>query len=175
MRRAFTLVEMVVVVGVLVLTAAAAAPLFKIALQDVPRARRATQTHSRVCDMLVQMRRDIDAAESLPPAHDGLPADAGRVWIRLPDRTVEYHMEGDSIVRRVHDAPDQDDSPRVIPWHVPNAVIRWTLRPGRTGRDPASVEVTVHVKVAYNGQWLKRLANSHVFFVGAATAEGSQS
>ena len=156
----WSLVELLTIVVIMGAVMALFGPVFNAAFRDLPRAKRAMEGNSRICDMLLRMREDIDAAEALPaPAENTL-------WIRLPDSQVRYTFEDGEVTRRVSDLQRQADLSPAISWQTPRADIHWRLWE-RDGRHYA-VEVATSVSVTVNGRAVKKLANSHVFFLNAA-------
>jgi hypothetical protein len=50
-------------------------------------------------------------------------------------------------------------------WSVPNAVVQWHV--WRNNGKGYAVEVKTYVKQKLREKWQKKLANSHLYFVGA--------
>ena len=75
MRKAFSLVELLIVLAVLTSVSAALAPAFTTLLGDIPRSYRVAQENTRLLGMLEQMHKDIDTARQLPESFGGYVTD----------------------------------------------------------------------------------------------------
>jgi type II secretory pathway pseudopilin PulG len=163
MRRAFTLIEVLVLVTIAPLMMVVVSGIFATFIRDIPRETRVVQQSATVLDMLRQVRQDVDAAVDLPDRFNGTAAGQRTLLIRRPETVVCYQFEDGRTVRTLlkgQAAADPNDQ-RV--WRAPNAVITWQpwTRDGRA----YAVEMHSHVQQWFADMLKNRLVNSQVFFV----------
>ncbi|HUW20391.1 MAG TPA: prepilin-type N-terminal cleavage/methylation domain-containing protein [Sedimentisphaerales bacterium] len=164
MRKGFTLVEILVVIAVLAAALVALAPVFRTLISDIPRSYRVSQANTSMADMLEQMGRDIDAAKRLPESFGGLARDDRTLLIELTDGVICYQLEEDKVVRRMATDGRQGEGEDATVWLAPKGRIAWQVWQ-KEGKDYA-VEVQSHIDYAAGGRIEKRMANSHVYFLG---------
>jgi prepilin-type N-terminal cleavage/methylation domain-containing protein len=177
MRRAFTLIEVIVVVIVLPSVLLVIGGVYTTFIRDIPRATRILQVNTTVLDALRQMRRDVDGAVGLPEQFADRHAGERTLLVEQPGRVICYQIEADRIVRTAFAVTPSGVSsnaptsllPAGAPaegqriWRVPEAVIVW--RPWvRDGRAYA-VEIHSCVKQRIDRVVREKLANSQVFFL----------
>jgi prepilin-type N-terminal cleavage/methylation domain-containing protein len=126
MRKAFTLVELLVVVTVLPFALVAVSGVYATFIRDVPAATRVLQENTTVLHLLEQMRRDVDEATGLPEQFEGQRANAHTLLIAQPGRMIRYQIEDGRIVRTLlAGAMSQDESPgmeAVVASNPPSAI-----------------------------------------------------
>jgi len=160
MRRAFTLVELLMVVTILPFVMVVISGVYATFIRDIPRTTRVLQENTTVLDLLQQIRRDMDQAVGLPEQFDGRHAGERTLLIEQPGRVICYQL-GDGQVVRTLLTDRQSDGERL--WRMRDAVIacRLWVQDGR----PYAVEIHSHVKQWVSGFLREKLVNSHVFFV----------
>lgn len=165
MRKGILLVEMMAVLAVFASVSFVLGILLKAVLTDVPRAQQLIDTNQSITDMLGRMREDMDAASSLPEAFGKTAAGDKLLLIELPEGVVCYQLEDDKVTR--HRLGPDAALPGLgqVGWSAPGARIRW--RTWREAGKGYAVEVRTSVSHAVQGKVLMKLANSHVFFLGA--------
>jgi len=184
MRKAFTLVEVLVVIAVLPFVLLVIGGVYTTFIRDIPRMTRVLQVNTTVLDALRQMRRDMDGAVGLPEQCADRHAGDRTLLIEQPGRVICYQLEDGRIVRTPFvvtpsgvssntptgtlQAGPPAEGQRV--WRVPEAVIAWRLwvRDGRA----YAVEIHSHVKQRMEGRVREKLANSQVFFLQELVKEG---
>ena len=182
MRKGFTLVEMLVVIIVLPFVMLVLDGLFSTLIRDIPRSYRVMQENTSLLSMLEQMQQDIDKAKGLPESFDEYTTSNKLLLIELAEGMICYQLKDEkvltvrrsSLVSRV-----TGDESRITVWSVPHAKVEWRVwRKDRDGpptagfdRNPAllgAVEVKTHIEHKIRGEhWEKKMANSHLYFVGA--------
>jgi prepilin-type N-terminal cleavage/methylation domain-containing protein len=190
MRKAFTLIEMLVVVAVLPFVMVIVSGVYVTFIRDIPRATRALQENTTVLNLLGQMRRDVDAAVALPEQFEGRRAGERTLLIEQPGCVICYQIEDGRILRTVLSgvtSADAGQSRASVParpeescgdarptkdrlWRARDAVIAWRLWQ-REGKAYA-VEVHSHVKQRVEGRLREKLANTQVFFLHGPAEEG---
>ncbi len=183
MRRAFTLVELLVVVTILPFVMVAVSGVYATFIRDIPATTRVLQESTTVLHLLEQIRRDVEGASGLPEQFNGQRADERTLLIAQPGQVIRYQIEEGRIVRRLlNRAASRDAEHKTAAvassnpqsairnpqseerlWRVRNAVLAWRLWQ-RDGRAYA-VEIHSHVKQQAAGLWREKLANAHVFFI----------
>ncbi|MHC4624305.1 MAG: PulJ/GspJ family protein [Planctomycetota bacterium] len=165
MRTGFTLVEILAVLVLLTAAMFALAPATQTLVGEIPQSYRIVQANTSVLDMLGRMREDVDGAKGLPESFGEHRTDANMLLIELSEGVVCYELKEGEVVRyRLGDGGG--DSEAATTWSTPDARIEWRVW-RREGRGYA-VEVTTWIDYAAKGRVEKRMANSHVYFAGAA-------
>ncbi len=171
MRKAFTLIEVLVLVTVAPLLMVVVSGIFATFIRDVPRETRLVQQNTTVLDMLQQVRLDVDDAAGLLEQFNGTTANERTLLIRDSDGVVCYRFEDGRAVRTLLKGQGANpDDQRV--WRIPNAVIKcrlWT----REGSAYA-VEIHSHMQQQVAGLTTTKLANSQVFFARSIGGKGRE-
>ena len=161
-RKGVTLFELLAAIVVFAAVWMGLTRLFQTALREMPRERRVVQVNTVIDRVLSRMARDADAATSLPATAGGVAAGSDRILLADADGVICYELDEGKIVRR-RLAPA---GPEETTWSVPGARIQW--RPwSRDGRAYA-LEVRTSVRHEMRGGARDKLANSHLYFLGAA-------
>jgi type II secretory pathway pseudopilin PulG len=169
-RRAFTLIELLVMVAVMPFVMVAVSGVYATFIRDIPRTTRVLQENTTVLDLLRQIQRDMDRATGLPEQFDGQTAGADLLLIEQSGRVIGYRRENGQVVRTVLQGRQTSVAAEQRNWRMPHAEVTW--RPWvREGRAYA-VEIHSHIRQRISGLAREVLANSHVFFVHGAAAEG---
>jgi len=177
MRKAFTLVEMLVVIMVLPVVMLVVSGVYATFIRDIPRTTRVLQQNTTVLNLLEQIRRDMDQAVALPdptrspaaqrPAGpragqlDGQNAGARTLLIEQPGRVIRYEFGEGQVVRT------QSGEERL--WRMPDAVVSW--RPWTRDGEAYAIEIHSHVQQWVSDHLTKKLAGSYVFFVNGLGAQ----
>jgi prepilin-type N-terminal cleavage/methylation domain-containing protein len=168
MRRAFTLIEMLVVVTILPIVMIAVSGVYATFIRDIPRSARILQENTTVLHLLGQIRRDMDEAVGLPQQRGEWHADERTLLVEQPGRVIRYQIDNGRVVRTVlgemvsQVAASHPQSQERV-WRTQNAVIVW--RPWMQDGRAYAVEVRSHVRQWVSGLLREKLANSHVFFL----------
>ena len=166
MKRGMTIVELLVAVVVLGAICLASLPLFTAVVKDIPRDGRAIDAHAELGRMLRQMRKDVDAATGLPAGLPVREAGGNPLSVFHADGVVLYEMRPGRVVRSTKARGGKAMDGEKCVWPVPRAVIQWGVR--QRGGEAYAVEVRTGVEIDQEGRTFRKLANAHVFFVGAA-------
>ncbi|MEN6424392.1 MAG: hypothetical protein ABFE13_03455 [Phycisphaerales bacterium] len=164
-EKAFSLVEILVVVLVLPLVMVVISGLFRTFIQDVPRMNQLVQENTTVQNLFDQIRRDMDGATALPKQFEDRQADETSLLIQRPNAVVCYHIEDGRVVRTVLGTQEGDE--RV--WSARDAVIEW--KPWTQDGNTCAVEVHSYLKQRVHGHLMRRFLSSYMFFV-RGLAEG---
>jgi len=163
MRRAFTLVEMLIVIATLPIAAIVLDRFFVNVIRDIPRSSAVVQENTTLLNVLNQMRNDVDKAKRLPEKFEEQISNERMLLIEQTDGVVAYELQNGKVIRKkLSNIGEQHED--VITWSLPTAELQWQVWK-RNGRGYA-VEVRSCVKQKLRKKWQKKLANSHVYFLG---------
>ena len=164
MRKGILLAEVLILLIVFTAVLVVFAPMLKTLFRDIPRSYKAAQENTQLLDMLEQLRKDVERAEQLPLSYADHTKDAGSLLIELADGVVRYQLQEGKVIRsKLGDTQNGGpDTPMV--WSAPHAKVRWAVWE-KTGSAYA-VEVQTHIDYPLRRRSEKKLANSHVYFVG---------
>lgn len=164
LRKGFTLVELLVVVTVIPIAAIALNRLFTAFIRDIPRSSEVVYENTTVLNMLKQMRKDIDKAINLPQSFKEHTAGDELLLIEQPDGVICYQIKRGQVLRYklmdTKEAGVEDEES----WSVPNAEIMWQV--WRKEGKGFAVEISTYVKQKLREKLQKKMANSHIYFVG---------
>jgi len=192
MRKGFTLIEVLVVVIVLPFMMLVLDDFFRTLIKDIPRSYRVVQENTSLLSMLEQMQKDIDKAKGLPESFGEYTTSERLLLIELTEGMICYQLKDEKVLRRKL-TDNQQSSPAAAivqnpallgalaqtVWSIPHAKVEWQVwrkdgdGPPTAGFDwnPAllgAVEVKTHIEHKIRGDhWEKKMANSHLYFVGA--------
>jgi len=160
MRKGYTLLEMLFVLICFPLALLFLDGLFVTLLRDVPRASRVVSENTTLLNALERMQDDVEKAKALPNSYDKYTAGDKVVLIELVDETICYELTDGKILRHRLGKPQ---APTV--WAVPNAQIKWRVR--RREDTGYAVEVKTHIRYEIPKELKEKMANSHLYFLGA--------
>jgi type II secretory pathway pseudopilin PulG len=176
MRKAFTLVEVLVVLVTLPFVLLVISGVYATFIRDIPRATRVLQVNTTVLDLLRQIRRDVEGAVALPQQLGEQRASARTLLIEQPGRVIRYQMEEGRVTRTPFVVTPSGVSSNALTgtlptgsptesrlWRVPDAMITWQLWE-QDGRAYA-VEIHSHIPQRSSGRVREKLANTQVFFL----------
>lgn len=166
MKKAFTLIEMLVVITILPVLTLALSRVFATFIRDVPRMARVAERNITVQDMVGQMQDDLDRAVALPDAYEARRSDHRTLLITLPGSVVCYELQEGRGVRSVLSAEGQDA--RI--WTFPEAEVAWSR--WKENEVAYAVEIHTLVKQTIRSQVKDKLENSYVLFVQGVGKDG---
>ena len=174
MRKGFTLVEMLVVIIVLPFVMLVLDGLFSTLIRDIPRSYRVMQENTSLLSMLEQMQQDIGRAKGLPESFDEYTTSNKLLLIELAEGMICYQLKDDKVLRlRTRDEGRGTRDASIVnrlssvsqSWSMPHAKVEWQV--WRKDGGGYAVEVKTHIEHKVQGHWEKKMANSHLYFVGA--------
>ena len=169
MRKGFTLVELLVVVVVLPFVFLLIDGLFKTIAGEIPMSVRLINENTSLLSVLAQIQNDTDEAKGLPESFAGQTASDHVLLIELSDGIVCYQLKDGLVIRQklTDTSQGKAEEPRI--WPIPHANIEWKVWE-RNGHGYA-VETNTHLEYGRRGQWVKKMAHSHLYFAGALGKE----
>ncbi|MBW7992709.1 MAG: prepilin-type N-terminal cleavage/methylation domain-containing protein [Planctomycetes bacterium] len=165
MRKGFTLVEVLTVVIVLPFMIVVLDGLFRTLIKDIPRSYKVVQANTSLISMLKEMQQDIDKAKGLPQTYNEYSSGDKLLLIDLPEGMICYQFKDDKVLKYIlaDNQPNNTEEQRV--WSVPHAKVRWKV--WRKDMSGYAVEVRTHIDYKLKSHLEKKMANSHLYFVGA--------
>ena len=164
MKRAIALVELLALMAIIAITSIAFASLIRPLVIEIPRTRRVVEANTSILNMLTHLRSDVEASARLPVSFENINTDNKNLLIELPDGLICYTIEKGKVVRKV--LKGKESSRITDTWPVPRAVIEWKTWQ-KNGKSYA-IEILSHIEYIDQGRKETKLANSHVYFVGAS-------
>jgi len=165
MRKAFTLVEMLVVIIVIPVVSVVLFGLFNPVITDIPRLTRAVQENTTLLNMLSEMQRDIEKATGLPESFAGQQASDNVLLIESVDGVTYYRLEGGQVIKSELRKGQSEAWQAKRVWALPNCGIAWKV--WRQNSDGYAVEVTTHIRARLVRKYKETMANAHLYFVNA--------
>jgi prepilin-type N-terminal cleavage/methylation domain-containing protein len=164
MRKGFTLMEVLIAVIILPIMLIILNGLFKTLIKDIPRSQKVLQTNTSLLNMLKYMQQDINKAKALPEKYNEYSENDKMLLIELPEGMICYQLKDDKVIRRRLTDNQKDNSTETKYWSAPHAKVEWNVwRKDKTGY---AVEVRTHIEYKVYGHWERKMANSHLYFVG---------
>ena len=165
MRKGFTITEVLIAVIVLPFMILILDGLFKTLIKDIPRSYKLVQVNTSLLSMLKEMQQDVDKAKGLPKTYNEYTASDKILLIDLPKGMICYKLKDDKVFRCNLTDKQKSNVAETQYWSVPHAIVKWKVwRKDMTGY---AVEVRTHIEHKVQGHWEKKMANSHLYFVGA--------
>ena len=162
MRKAFTLIEMLMVTAILMALMTMTGGLFRSLLQEPPAICRASERAGLVNLAMDRVRNDIDIARTLPVEYGGRSAAGNLLLIELADGVIGYEFGDEKLTRfRLSPAGDKTEARS---WVLPNATVQWQLRRHNGRALAVEVQTAVTMRV---GRDARRLVCTRVFFLPA--------
>lgn len=165
MRKAFSLIELMVIIAVLPFILIVIDGLFATIFTDIPKSVKSIQDNSIMLDMARQIQQDIDAAKDLPESIDGHTAGDDLLLIKLADGSIHYQLKDNNVFRNVFTENQKQIPEKSRLWSMPEAKIKWRVH--RKNGKGYAVEIEHHIEYTLKGHLIKKMANSNMYFVGA--------
>lgn len=165
MRKGFSLLELLAVLVIFASVSFALAPVFTTVCSDIPRSYRVAQENTSLLNMLGRMQKDIDTAKQLPDSFAGHTTDDKLLLIESADGCICYQLIDGKVLRSRLTNAEQDTGKDTMVWSVPHAKVEWQV--WRKNREGYAVEVKTHIDHDVRGHPQKKMANSHLYFMGA--------
>ena len=169
MRKGYTFIELILVIIITPFVFLFLDGLFKTLVSEIPWSIRIANEHTSLMHMLAQLQKDTDRAKGLPLSYaDQIPNDR-QVLIELPEGMFCYKLEDGRVLRQKLTDTGQSDAENPRVWSLPHASVQWKVW-ARNGRGYA-VEANTHIEHKRRGEWKKKMAHSHLYYVNALGKE----
>lgn len=162
--KGFSIVEMLTICAILVVLLFLLVKPTRALFVDMNHTHKDFNANSTVHDMLRKLQKDIESADSLRQD----PGDPNALLLKGSEGQIRYKFAGEKVTKTVVDKITKSNGGESV-WTAPHAVIKQRLwqRDGKV----YAVEVTKSIERKVLGKWEKKLANSYVYFVGAANGK----
>ncbi|MBN1554413.1 MAG: hypothetical protein JXA11_06685 [Phycisphaerae bacterium] len=159
-RPAFTLIEVLVVIPVILAAGLLITTLSPVAIRDVPHLSQTLSRQRQIQKFLARLQDDVDAAAALPANIGKETCSSHKLFLQTPDGALVYEVRDGQIIRTQRTGPKAGDT---FEWDIPEAKVkfqRWT-------RDRKAYAVDIHTAlvVTKHGQVQECFENHHVFFL----------
>jgi prepilin-type N-terminal cleavage/methylation domain-containing protein len=165
MKKAFTLVEVVVVLAIVPVVLLALNGITRAFLRDVPEGLVVVNEETTVLNMIDAIGRDVNRATALPDAVGGRQSDGRTLLIALPAGVIAYEQADGCVSRTVLDRDGRDDPNAQRQWRAPNAVIDWQR--WRRAEAANAVEVHSYIRQTVDGHLQKKRAQTRLYLLNA--------
>ena len=165
MRKGFTITEVLIAVIVLPFMILILDGLFKTLIKDIPRSYKVVQINTSLLSMLKEIQQDIDKAKELPKTYKEYTAGDRVLLIDLPQGMICYQIKDDKVLRLNLTDDTKDNVAETKYWSLPHAQVLWKV--WRKDTRGYAVEVRTHIEHVVHGHLERKMANSHLYFVGA--------
>ncbi|MHC4322448.1 MAG: hypothetical protein ACYST3_09265 [Planctomycetota bacterium] len=167
MRKGFTILKVLTVVIVLPFIFIVLDGLFRTLIKDIPRSYQVVQANTSLLSMLKEMQQDIDKAKELPETYNEYTAGDKMLLIDMPEGMISYQFKDDKVLKYnlTDNQPNNTVEQKV--WSVPNAKVKWKVW-RKEDRSGYAAEIQTYIEYRIRGKHLEnKMANSHLYFVGA--------
>ncbi len=165
MRKGLTLVNILIIVFVLPFMILILDGLFKTLIKDIPRSYKVVQVNTSLLSMLKEIQQDIDKAKGLPETYKEHVASDKMLLIDLPEETICYQLKDDKVFRYNLTETQKSNIAKTKYWSVPHAKVQWKV--WRKDMGGHAVEIRTHIEHEVQSHLEKKMANSHLYFVGS--------
>lgn len=165
MRKGFTFMEILVIVVIASFVLLIFDGLFRTLLTDIPWSYRIAQENTTLLNMLQQMQQDIDEAKRLPESFTEHTAGDKLLLIELTEGVICYQLKDGRVTRQKLTDFQQGKAEGIRLWSLPHANVEWQVWT-QNGQGYA-VETNTYVEYKRRGQFRKKMAHSHLYFIGA--------
>lgn len=164
MKKAFTLIEVLFIIGTIPIFMLVSSHLFNSVLRETPRIWKNVQQNTTISNMLSQLESDIDNAQNLPQTYGEFTSDANMLLIEQEKTLISYEFNNQQIIRRILNG-SQSNSEQERKWVIPDGIIQWNVHE-KDGKG-YSLEITNYIENMQSGRKEEKLTNSHIYFIGA--------
>ena len=169
MRKGFTFFEILLIIVVLPFVFLLLDGLFKTLAGEIPMSVRLIQENTNLINMIRQIQKDTDKAQGLPKSFAGQTTSDQVLLIELSEGVICYQRKDGQVVRQMLTDTSKNKAEDTRIWSIPHANVEWKVWE-RNGQGYA-VETNTHLEYGRRGQWVKKMAHTHVYFIGALGKE----
>lgn len=164
MKKAFTLIEVLILIAVIPVFMLIMSRLFNILMQETPRIWKNIHQNTTTLNMLSQLQDDIDNARSLPQSYGEFTSSDKLLLIEQREELIGYEFDAGQITRRIlNDA--KSESGRERTWKLPDVNINWKVL--TKNGNGYCLEITNDIEYKTYGKSESKMMNSHLYFIGA--------
>ncbi|MBN2591704.1 MAG: type II secretion system protein [Sedimentisphaerales bacterium] len=164
MKKAFTLIEVLLIIGTLPIFMLVISHLFSTMMKETPRIWNNVQQNTTMLNMLSQLQSDIDKSQNLPQTHGDFTSNEKLLLIKQEDTLIGYEFDNGQVTRRIlNDTQSNSDIERK--WQIPDANIKWNVH--TDNGNGYCLEITNYIEYKKYGRNEEKMMNSHLYFIGA--------
>ena len=165
--RGFSIIEILTICAMLPVLLFLMVKPTRALFVDMNHTQKDFNANSTVYDMLTKFEKDIESADYV--RRDA--ADPNALVLEGSEGQIRYKFAEGKVTKTIVDKITKSNGGESV-WTAPRAVINNRLWE-RDGKAYA-VEVTKCIERKVLGRWERKLANSYVYFVGAARGKAKQ-
>jgi len=164
MKKAFTLVEMLIIITIIPVFMLIMSRLFYTLMRETPRIWDNIQQNTTTLDMLSQLQNDIDNAQNLPQSYGEFRSNENLLLIEQNDTLIGYEIEEGKITRRILNETQTNPEQERI-WKIPDVKIRWNVH--SKNNNGYCLELINYIEKSEEGKITQKMENAHLYFIGA--------
>ena len=165
MRKGYLLVELLTVITILMILSGTIVTLSGKVILGIGRSYRLIQTNTSMLTMLVQLRSDVNGGKGFAESFGKYRAGEETLLIESEDGVICYQLKEDEVVRYGPADVEGVGDEEVTIWPIRNGKVKWQV--WHKGNDGYAVEVQSYIEYKTSGHLQKKMANSHLYFVGS--------
>ncbi len=156
-RTAFTLLELLAVIPLLIAAGLIFGVLFTEMVRQVPQLASATHTNGQIQTVLARMQRDFDSASALLASANDEAAGETRLWLAEGTHLVRWQVQAGQVSRDEYATAPEAKHLGQTQWSLARAKLRFEQLPAG--------DVAVHSAVEYrtSNKTQDKLVNTHLF------------
>ena len=162
MRKGYTLLELLGLVGIFALIFALSARPIWIMVRQVPHITQMYDLQQQVDSFNVQLRRDVETADALCLEPAGEKADQKALRLHGPGGWVAWRIEPGHVLRTALDDPNEPSQTRA--WTLPHVELDWSLY--KDDNQPVGVQLRSWINRPLLGKQEMKFRQSRLYFVG---------
>lgn len=157
--------ELLIMFSLMMVVMAISARQFRLLVSDIPSAGKDFQTNVNTHHMLGRLRQDVEQAKALLRYSGDEKNQANILLIESDNGIMCYEFNDDQVIKSKMNPGQKTPGQTIESWILKHAKIDWKLCQ-HNGKNHA-LEISTSIEREVQGNWEKKLRNSHVFFVGA--------
>lgn len=164
MRKGISLIELIVVLGVLTAASIPLARLTRTTLRDIPKSLRIIESGKTIANALRRLREDVNVAEQFPASFGKYTSGAETLLINRGGQILCWQLKPGELIRRSLGRADGAEDEELAIWTIPNGRIRWRI--WREDGAGYAVEIVTHVEQKTPKSVKKKMEFTYLFFAG---------
>lgn len=158
-RRAYALIEIMVMIAAVTLLMALSVHPIRAALFEIPRMDRNYQGWIRTMDMLEALRRDVETASAIRFTVQSDP-NSYTLSLETEPGQVDYEFTDERVIRRFTGAGSTMHE--AVEWDLPDNGLR--VNAWESGSGIYAVEIATWIQHRASGRVRRNFKQTHVFF-----------
>jgi len=164
MRKGYLLVELLTVITILAILGGTFVTLSGKIIFGIGRSYRLIQANTSMLNMLGQLRSDVNGGRGFAESFGKYRAGEETLLIESEAGVICYQLKEDEVAR-YGPADVEGVDEEVTIWPIRNGKVKWQV--WHKGNDGYAMEVQSYIEYKTSGHLQKKMANSHLYFVGS--------